>query len=76
MNDATASTSSSTADPLSTWELQQPVQIRTSSQSVGQLPPTTIMEHFQQTVQQHGNAPALHYKLNKVCVGSVVLCCV
>jgi hypothetical protein len=52
--------------PVSTCELQQAVQIRSSSQAQGQIPPKTIMEHFNTTVELHGDSPALHYKMKKV----------
>ena len=52
--------------PVSTSELTQSVQIRSSTQEQGQLIPKTIMEHFNTTVERHGNSPALHFKANKV----------
>ena len=61
-----ASTTNNDELPVSSSELQQPVQIRSSSQVQGQIAPKTIMEHFNATVELHGNSPALHYKMNKV----------
>jgi hypothetical protein len=52
--------------PVSTSELTEAVQIRSSTQEQGQIAPKTVMEHFNTTVEQHGNSPALHYKMNKV----------
>ena len=58
--------------PVSTSELHQAVQIRSSTQTQGQIVPKTIMEHFNTTVEQHGNSPALHFKINQVRIVVVV----
>ena len=59
--------------PVSTSELHQAVQIRSSTQTQGQIVPKTIMEHFNTTVEQHGNSPALHFKINQVRIVVVVV---
>ena len=59
-------TSSQQQLPLSTSDLTQAVQIRASTQEQGQIVPKTIMEHFNTTIELHGNSPALHYKMNQV----------
>lgn len=58
-------TDASSLLPVSTSDLTQAVQIRSSTQEQGQIAPKTIMEHFNATVEQHGHSPALHYKMNK-----------
>lgn len=62
----TSSTTDNASLPVSTSDLTQAVQIRSSTQVQGQIAPTTIMEHFNATVERHGNSPALHYKMNQV----------
>ena len=62
----TTSTPHNDALPVSTSDLTQEVQIRSSTQTQGQLPPKTIMQHFNASVEQFGNSPALHYKPSKV----------
>lgn len=72
----TTNTPHNEALPVSTSDLTQEVQIRSSTQTQGQLPPKTIMEHFNASVEQYGNSPALHYKVSKVRGVWNVLCAV
>ena len=65
-NNSNSNNDASQQLPVSTSELHQAVQIRSSTQSQGQIAPKTIMEHFNTTVEQHGNSPALHFKINQV----------
>jgi long-subunit acyl-CoA synthetase (AMP-forming) len=53
----------STELPFSTAELNEEVKVRLGSQGVSAYEPKTVMQHFDATVLQNGDKPALHQKI-------------
>lgn len=56
------SSSSNNNLPLSTTDLQEEVKIRMGTSGAAALPPKTVLQVFQATVEKLGDAPALYQK--------------